>query len=169
MEPCDDRWRDELLDHTLGLSASAALTEHLENCAVCSAALREWRARMEQIAAGVQQLADSEPSDQVALRVMAEVRARRRRVWSPAWKLIVAALSGLALVTASFVYVWKAREQRHEEEKAFSAASAMGRWKSPTQGLLRSPVDRWLKAPPQLGQYFYQLNTEVPEKESENP
>jgi anti-sigma factor RsiW len=162
MKPCDDRWREELVDHTLGSPASAALTEHLENCAVCSEALREWKARMGQIDTGIRQLAASEPSAQATLRVMADVRSRRQRVWLPEWKWVTATLSGLAIVAASFIYVWKAQEQRKEAEKAFSAASAIGSWRSPTEGLLRSPADRWLKAPPQLGQYFYQLNKDSP-------
>jgi anti-sigma factor RsiW len=169
MEPCDDRWRDELLDHALGLPASAPLTEHLENCSVCSETLREWRARAGLIAAGIRQLAASEPSSQVVPSVVAEVSTRRERMRSPAWKWARATLSGLVIVAASFVYLRKVREQRHEDEKAFSAAEAIGHWRSPTEGLLRSSTNRWMEAPPQLGQYFYRLNTDVRGKESENP
>lgn len=169
MEPCDDRWREPLLDYVLGLSASTALTEHLGNCAVCSEVFREWRARSGQIADGIQKLAASEPSSQAATRVMAEVRAQGERRGSPAWKWAAAMLSALAIVAASFVYFWKAHEHRRQEESALLAAEAIGRWKSPTQELLRSPNDRWLETPPRLGQYFYRLDLHVPEKESENP
>ena len=169
MKPCDERWREELLDHALGSPAGGALTEHLEHCAVCSEALREWKARMGQIDAGVQQLADSEPSAQATLRIMAELRARRRRGWLPEWRRVTATLAGLGLVIASFIYIWKTAEQRKETEKTLSAASTIGSWRSPTEGLLRLPADQWLNAPPQLGTYFYQLDTDVPEKERKNP
>jgi len=169
MKPCDDRWREELVEHALGSPPSAPLTEHLKSCAVCSEALREWKARMDQIASGVRQLAASEPSAQAAQRVMAEVRSQRQRVWLPQWRWVTATVSGLAILAASFIYAWKAQNQRNEAERTLAAASAIGRWKSPTEGLLRPPADRWLKEPPRLGQYFYQLKTNVFEKERENP
>ncbi len=168
MNVCDDRWREELVDHILGSPSSAALNEHLEKCAVCSAAMREWKVRMGQIDGAIRQLAASEPADQAALRVMAEVRARRH-ARLPEWKWVTTTLAVLTMVIAAFIYIWKAQDRRKETDGAFSAASAIGSWRSPTQGLLRSPTDRWLKAPPQLGEYFYQLNTDAPEKERENP
>lgn len=169
MKPCDDRWREELLNHVLGSLASAALTEHLAKCAACSATLQEWKARMGQIDAGIQQLAASEPAASAAPRIMAEVQARHQRARLLGWKWRMASLSGLVVVVASSIYVWKTRELRKESEKVFSAASAIVSWRSPTESLLQSATDRWLKAPPQLGKYFYELNTNVPEKERENP
>ena len=168
MNVCDDRWREELVDHILGSPCSAALNEHLEKCAVCSAALREWKARMGQIDGVIRELAASEPAGQAAVRVMAEVRARRH-ARLPERKWVTTTLAGLAMVIAAFIVIWKAQERRKETERAFSAASAIGSWRSPTQGLLRSPTNRWLKVPPQLGEYFYQLNPNAPEKERENP
>lgn len=169
MEPCDDRWREELLDHALGLPAGAALAEHLENCAVCSDALREWRARSGQIDGGIRQLAASEPSSQTVMRVMAEVRTPRESKWSPVPKWAMVTLSGLVIAGAAFIYAWRARERRRQDEKALVAAEVIGRWKSPTQELLQSPTDRWFETPPRLGQYFYRLNVHTAGKESENP
>ncbi len=80
MKPCDERWREQLVDNILGSPPSGALTGHLEKCAVCSEVLREWKARMGQIDTGIRQLAASEPSAQATLRIMAELPARRQRV-----------------------------------------------------------------------------------------
>lgn len=122
---------------------------------------------MGQIDGGIRQLAASEPAAQAVLRVMAEVRALPQRRWVPEWKWVTAALVGL-IVVALLAYVWRTGERRKETERALSAAATIGSWRSPTQGLLRSPIDHWLKAPPRLGEYFYPLNTDVIEKEREN-
>ena len=61
-----------------GSPASRALADHVENCDVCSEALREWKARMSRIDAGIGQLADSEPSREAIPRVMAEARLAAR-------------------------------------------------------------------------------------------
>lgn len=169
MKPCEDRWREELADHVLGSPASTALTEHLASCAICSVTLRDWKVRMAKVDGGIQQLAASDPADHAAPRIMSKLQSRRQRAWLPAWAWRTAALCGLVIVLVSTVYVWRVHEQRRETEKVLSAASAIGSWRSPTESLLRSSSDRWLKTPPQLGKYFYPLNTSVPEKEKENP
>jgi anti-sigma factor RsiW len=169
MKPCADRWREELADYILGAPASGALAAHLEECAACSAALREWKARIGQIDAGIRQLAASEPSARAASRVLAEVRSRRRWRWVPEWNRVAAALVGLTIFAASMTYVWRARERREETDRALSAAAAIGSWRSPTRVLLRSPTDRLLKAPPRLGEYFYPLKSDTLKKEKEDP
>jgi anti-sigma factor RsiW len=169
MKPCDRQWREELVDYVLGSPASAALAEHLERCAVCSATLREWKVRMGQIDTGIRQMAASEPPAYAAPRVLAEVRTLRQPVWFLILNWRTATLSGLVIVVVFLSYAWKAHERRKEAEKVFSVASAISGWRSPTESLLRSSTDRWLKTPPQLGKYFYQLNANVPEKERENP
>ena len=124
---------------------------------------------MEQIDAGIRQLAASEPSAQAASRVMAQVRPRRQHLRLPEWKTVTAALAALIIVAASAAYVWRTQEQRRETQRVLSAVAAMGSWRSPTQSLLRSPTHPWLKAPPRLGEYFYPLNTDALKKEREEP
>ena len=169
MKPCDPRWREELTDHALGLPASAALLEHLANCAVCPEVLRQWKAQMAQVDAGIQGLALSEPAGHAVSRIMAELRAQREHVWLPRWKRRAAAVGGPAILIAFFIFAWQVHQNRKEAERTLSAASAIGNWKSPTESLLRSPTDRWLKATPQFARYFYPLSTNVPPKEGEHP
>ena len=169
MKPCDPRWREELANHALGLPASSALREHLASCAVCSATLREWQARIQKVDAGVQQLTASEPSPNAQSRLLAELRSKPQHAWLRRWQWQTGALCGLFLVIALSFYRWKVFEQRREAEKLVFAASAIGRWKSPTEGLLRSSNDRWLAMPPQLGKYFYPLDAHVPAKENAKP
>lgn len=169
MKPCD-QWRRELADHVLDTPASPALTAHLEKCAACSAARAEWQQRMEQIDAGIRKLAASEPSADSATRVMAEVRSRRQR---PLWLLerntAAAVLAGLIIVAASGTYIWKAHEQHRETQRLLSASAAIASWESPTQGLLRSPTNSWLKSVPRLGGFFYELKASELKKEKDNP
>jgi len=169
MKPCDPRWREQLVDHALGRPASAALAEHLVNCAPCSAALQDWKAQMGKIDATIRQMAVAEPPANSATRVVAEVRRQNQHSWLRRWEWQTAAMGLTVLVMGVFAYEWNLRRQHEEAEKALSAASAIGNWKSPTEGLLRTPSDQWLKTPPKLGKYFYQLNAAVPQKERENP
>ena len=121
---------------------------------------------MRRIDAGVRQLTDSEPAAHAAFHIIEEVRARCKRAWWPGWRWQTAALCGLVITGASLAYVSRAQEQARD---ALAAASAIGGWRSPTNALLRSSTDQWLKAPPELGKYFYQLDSNVPRKERENP
>ena len=164
--PCNDRWRDELADHVLGAPAGSGLKEHLENCAECSATLRRWQLQMGRIDAGIRQLTSSEPSAQAALHILADVRAQPQRPWWPGWRWQAAALCGLLITGASLTYRWQAREQART---VLAAASAIAGWRSPTDGLLRSSTVSRLNAPPELGKYFYRLNSDIPRKERENP
>jgi hypothetical protein len=169
MKPCDDRWREELADHVLGLRASDALTEHLANCAVCSATRRDWKASMGMIDSGIRELATSEPSPHAASRLMAEIRTRPQHAWARRWEWRTAMVCGLTLAITVLIYGWKVRVRRADEEKVFSAAAAVGGWKSPTETLMRASTERWPQAPLRLGKYFYQIDTRVPEKERANP
>ena len=165
MKPCDDRWREELIEHVLGSPLSAALKEHLETCAVCFATLREWKTRTEQIEAGILHMAASEPAAHAVPRIMAQVRARRPGLWLPEWRWRMALLSGLVIAASCFSYEWRASELRLDAQKVVSAGSAIANWSSPTASLLRFSADGRLNAPTQFGKYFYQLNANAPEKE----
>jgi hypothetical protein len=168
MKPCD-QWRRKLADHVLGAPADLELATHLEKCAACSAARVEWQQRVEQIDAGIRQLAASEPSPGSASRLMAEVRSRRlRRSRLLAWSTAVPALA-LILVAAAGGTIWMVEEQRKETERALSAATAIASWESPTQGLLRSPTDQWFQSVPRLGESFYDLKANALKKEKDNP
>ena len=167
MTPCNDRWREQLADHILGSPASGELNEHLEECADCSATLREWSARMGRIDAGIRQMGASEPPAHSSRHIMAQVHVWRQRAWWPGWKWQTAAMCGLVIAGASLAYVSLTQERARN---ALAAASAIGHWRSPTEGLLESPADRWLKTPPELGKHFYyQLDSNVHRKERENP
>lgn len=161
MKPCN-HWREELADHVLGAPAGPALSAHLEQCPACSSALREWQARIRKVDDAIRQLAASEPFADAASRVLTDLRSRRRSgIWVPQWKTAAAAFAGFAILAATLTYAWWTREQRKETDRVLSAAGGIASWKSPTQGLLRSPDEFWRKRPPRLGEYFYELKPDV--------
>jgi hypothetical protein len=165
MKPCDSRWNEELREQAAGSApASAALKEHLAACGVCAATLEEWKVQMERIDHGIQGMATPEPSPHAVARIMAEARQDREGAWLQGWRLRALALGAVAVVVAMAIDGWRI-ERRSAEEKLLSSAEAIANWQSPTGGLLHSSNDRWLNSTPQLGSYFYQFNTNVPEKE----
>src|SRR5579864_6470901 len=113
MKPCNDRWRDELMDHVLGSPAGARLAEHLARCTACSATLREWNARMAQIDSGVGQLSNAAPAPQASQRIIAAAHARQPHAWLAGWRWQTGALALLVLV-AAFMGVRKVQEQGAE-------------------------------------------------------
>lgn len=169
MKPCDDRWRDDLAEHILGAPANAALAVHLAKCAACSAALSEGKARMAQIDAGIRQLAASEPSAQAPARVLAAVSPSRGPLWVLQWKRLAAALAVVVILALFADYAWRVYRQGDDAERVLSAGAAIGSWRSPTQGLLQSPRDAWLKQSPRLGESYYPLNANAQKKEKEDP
>lgn len=149
---CHD-WKDQLLDFALGASAARGLEEHLQACRACSAALVELRARREGMDAGLRQLVQgAEPSAHLRARVLAAVEAgSARKGWRPAWTAALAAVAGLVLVA---VLVGRLGPQ---PDPALVAAQELSRWQSPTEVLLRSPLDELLQSAPRLGQSYFSL------------
>lgn len=176
MKPCD-LWREKLTECALGAPASAALTEHLQHCPACSAALRESQARLRKVDDGIRALVASEPAANAAKEILSSVesRVRSRRWFSPAMSA-AAAFAVLVILAVSLAVVWK-YEKRKDLEETLSAAASISNWKSPTQDLLHSSYDSLHKGPPRLGEYFYPVKTNASkvnhpaplEKERQNP
>jgi len=167
MKPCD-RWRDELADHVAGARASAALTAHLEACPACAAAANAWRARMREIDAGLQEWGTTEPPASAVPRILASVRAQAaERRWFWEWRPAAAGVLALVIVAFASVYVRRTAVEREEENRTLYAATAIGSWRSPTQGLMLAAQGVWPKGSPQLGGFFFPWKTEGAEKETE--
>lgn len=169
MNACNE-WREKLMDHVLGQSASTALEAHLAACAACSGALSEWRTRSRQLDAGIRRLVASDPSPHVARGVLAEVRSPRSRpLWIRRWKTAAALMICIAVLSA-FLYHRHLTIKR-ERVEALSAATTLAKWKSPTDSLLASSPSLWFKGGPRLGKGFFELETETraPKQEEKNP
>lgn len=161
MMACVERY-EELLDHALSLAASAGLDAHLKRCAACTAALVEWRLRVEHLDTGVRQLVASEPSPYLGSRVLAEIHCATAPVgWTRRWRLAWVTLAFVAGITVMVHAVREAIERREQAVAVLAAAVALSNWRSPTEALLRSPADPLLKTLPRLGESFFELNPVV--------
>lgn len=160
MKPCN-HWRQKLADYALDTPPSAELTEHLQKCPACSAALDKWRLRVREIDEGIRQLAVPEPSTNAVARILARVDSRNRQQrWFPSGRTVAAAFAALVILALSVEGMVTLRHRRDETQKTLSAAAYVSNWKSPTQNLLVSPYDALPKRSPRLGKYFYDLKTD---------
>lgn len=162
MTACAD-WREQLVDHALGLPVSPGLEAHLAGCAACASALAAWRAQVEQLDTGVRQLVASEPSPYLRSRVLAELNSQSARfVWVERWRRALAALAVVAGL-AVLGYAVRGALERQKQVETVSAALALSQWRSPTEALLQSPADALLKTVPRLGESFFTIKPEAGE------
>lgn len=162
MTACAD-WREQLLDHSLGLPVSPGLEAHLAGCAACASALAAWRVQVEQLDTGVRQLVASEPSPYLRSRVLAEINSQSARfVWVERWRRELAALAVVASLTV-LAYIVRGALERQKQVETVSAALALSQWRSPTEALLQSPADALLKTVPRLGEPFFTITPEAGE------
>jgi hypothetical protein len=157
-------WSDRLLDTALGAPTPADLAEHVKTCSACSEALIELQARRQQMDAGLRKLISGmEPLPAFRARLMASLDARspRRARWVvPVGVLatitVVAALG--AILTPS-VKRWAARN----DSLAVSVSGpTLSEWRSPTEVLLRSSGDEYLRSSPRLGEFYSPMESTRP-------
>ncbi len=159
MNSCSE-FRDSLLDHALGLPRTSDVESHLAGCKACARALERWRSQVRQIDSGVRRLVAIEPSPFLVPSVLAKANASPSlALWPRRWKVAFASLALIAVACLAGVTAHRAIEKRREAQ-VISIARSLSRWKSPTESLLRSPVDPLLKNLPRLGESFFEVKTE---------
>ena len=145
------QWREELIDHALGQSPSAALEAHLAACAGCSQALEAWRQKAAQMDAGVQQLTAAEPRSHGPERVLTQIQQLSPS--RPFYGRV--ALAALILTVSLVVVLYRPAPPK----KAPFPVMALSTWRSPTESLLHSPADPLLKSVPHLGEKFFETKS----------
>jgi len=166
MKSCSD-WQEELLDHALGIPASADLAAHVSCCAACAGAVQELHQRAAQIDTGVRALFRAEPSPFLASRVLVHAAERATCSLWPAW--LKPALATLLLIALAWfgVHVVRGSIERRRNEAAQAAARSIASWHSPTEGLLRSSADSLLKSLPRLGETYFEWKPKVAASEQQ--
>ncbi len=160
MNACPE-WNDRLLDFVLGAAEprdARAVRAHLASCAPCAAATSELRRGTAELDSALLQIVQgAEPQPGFAARILASLETRAAlAAWRP-WR--VALLAG-AMVTAlllvsvlgpSLAKRWPSFGKQAPGPAALSA------WRSPTDGLLRSSGEEFLRATPRLGEFYFRL------------
>lgn len=158
MSACSD-WQEQLTDLALGQPTGLELTAHLERCAACAAALIDLRARVERLDGAVRGLVASEPPPYLAARVHAEIKPVPAWFgWIEWWRPALATLALAAGLVGVVSVVRGGLGTREPAETVPPAVVALFAWRSPTDALLRSPVDPLLKTVPQLGEYYLEVH-----------
>ena len=156
MNPCRE-WKGRLLDDVLGALPAPATREvemHVEKCAACASALVELRARHQQLELTLAHwVAGAEPPPDFRPRVLAAAEAARGlSLTAPAWAGVLAAV---AIVLLAGVLI-----QRFGNAGTGSTVGptpSLSSWQSPTETLLRSPAEDFLRAAPRLGESYFLL------------
>ncbi len=162
-------WNDRLLDTALGVPTPADLAEHLKTCSACSEALIELHARRQQMDAGLRKLISGiEPQPAFRARLMASLDARspRRARWVvPAGALAaIMVVAALGAILSPSVKRWAARN----DSLAVSVSSpTLPQWRSPTEVLLRSSGDEYLRSSPRLGEFYFPMETTRPAQDAD--
>lgn len=158
--PCE-KWQQRLREAALGEPAGGELREHLAQCPDCAAELDGLRARRERLDSLLPLIASGvEPSPDLHARIMAAAAATagpapRRARFPRAWALAAAA----AVIMVLLVTGWRVRKANIAEAELHGAQS-LAEWRAPTDVLLRSPGDEFLRTTPKLGGFYINLSSE---------
>lgn len=157
MSACDE-WREQVMDHALGQSASAELRAHLSTCSACAEALGAWRARAGLLDATIRQAVAAEPGAGLAQRILARIDSRHAppgRSWR--WRVAAAGLATAAAV--ALVAFEQSVSRKRDQERILAAAAALSKWRAPTDGLLRSRSEDLTGNVPRLGATFFEMKS----------
>ncbi len=142
---------------------------HIKGCAGCAAALAEMRKRAVRIDSALPRIAEGEELNEgfearVFARIAAGEGARRSNpgnawsgsAWLTVWRIRLAA-AGVVCAVAVAAVVWPTIKKKWHigEEPAFSIST----WRSPTDGLLRTPGRELLQSGPKLGEVYFPVGT----------
>jgi hypothetical protein len=153
-------WKDGLLDLALGASASSELEVHLKTCPVCSEALTELRARRQQMDETLPKMMHGfEPSVAFRARLMASLEELPLRTREWPMRAAVIAAAAVIVVVALFLSPRHWRIGPSAPHKASIVRDGLERWQSPTAHLLHSSANGLLQAGPQLGRFYFPLQS----------
>lgn len=158
-------WKDRLLDHALdALDAREAsqVEAHVEACPACARALAALRARRQEMDAALRGLGHAEgpPVGFRARLLQQRESAAARLPWRLAWAAVPAALVLIALAT---LFIRASGGGSPDIQRAeWVATRELVEWRSPTETLMRSPIEGLLRSGPRLGEAYMPLSANLP-------
>jgi len=167
MKNAYEKWKDPLREAALTGTMAKDLEEHLRSCAKCSAELDEVRARAARLDALLPLVAQgAEPSANFRARVLAAAAAAREGKRARPWRVwTLAGAATVVVVVLMIAMTLQRRAARMIPGDELAAAQKLAEWRAPSDGLLVTPGQEFLRTMPRLGESY--LNVPVKKDEEE--
>jgi hypothetical protein len=167
MKGCEN-WKEQLTEIALGLPAPRDVEEHLASCAACREALTVLRERSRQMDSGLRTLVHTAgPSPAFRGRLTSAIEAQR--AWRLGWRVPVGAIAaGVALAVLGIILgrAVNRRSAPGDSPSLATAAARISEWRSPTDALLRTSADEFLKSSPKFGVTYFPMESRRPRPRS---
>ncbi len=151
-----ENWKEPLLEAALTGSVGATLASHLESCPACSVELKVLESRRAQLDGLLPQLArGAEPSPEFRARVLAVTEVSAHKSTSSSWRLWT--LAGVSILAAIVLVISIAENRRSTAVVAkdeLAAAQKLAEWRAPSDGLLATPGQEFLRNVPKFGKSY---------------
>ena len=160
MKGCQD-WKEPLTEIALGLPAPRDVEEHLASCAACREALTALRERSRQMDSGLRSLVGTEgPSPAFRDRLTSAIDARHASRFG--WRVPIRAIAAGVALAVLGVILGRAVNWRSGPDDSPApppAAAQISEWRSPTDALLRTSADEFLKSSPRFGVTYFPIES----------
>jgi hypothetical protein len=167
MKGCEN-WKEYLTEVALGLPVPPDVEEHLASCAVCREALTALRERSRQMDSVLRSLVCTEgPSPAFRDRLTSAIEARRASRFG--WRVPIGAIAAGVAVAVLVIILGRAVNRRSGPEDSPApppAAARISEWRSPTDALLRTAADEFLKLSPRFGVAYFPIESRRPRPRS---
>jgi hypothetical protein len=150
-----EKYKEALLEAALSGNATGALKEHLWECGDCAKELAALRARQEQLDELLPLLArgaEPSPGFRAGVLAAAETKDKREHAWTwRAW-----ALTGACVLVAALATGWtlQRRSDAIARRQEVAAAQKLAEWHAPSDVLLRTTGQEFLRTTPRLGESY---------------
>jgi hypothetical protein len=167
MKDACKKWKDKLLETALTGSAPRDLEEHLQSCADCGAELKALRSRRERLDVLLPMMArGEEPSPDFRARVLAAAERAREGKRAMPWRVwTLAGTTGVVVVALVAGLTLQKKNGRVVPQNELAAAQKLAEWRAPSDSLLRTPGQEFMKTTPKLGDSYLQLPVKTNEEE----
>ena len=150
------KFRDQLLEAALTGNPASVLEQHLQHCADCTKELAALRARRERMDLLLPLVArGAEPSAGFRAHVLAAAEAASEQKTSRPWRVWVP-LGVTAAIAAALLTAWTLEQKtsRMAAVSEIAAAEKLAKWRAPSDVLLETPGNEFLRTTPKLGESY---------------
>jgi anti-sigma factor RsiW len=166
MKNACEKWKGQLQEAALTGVSAPELAEHLRSCTHCATELKDLEARRVRLDALLPQIIQgTQLSVDFRARVLAAAEAvseRKRVLGWRAWTLAGATVTVALLFVLTLWYRGSGRKIPPEE---LAAAQRLAEWHAPSDSLLVTPGQEFLRRTPKLGESYLTVPVKKAEEE----